>query len=42
MSNYKIGCDAHKHISQFAVRDANGRLCQQRRIEHEPGAIRDF
>ena len=42
MSNYKIGCDAHKRFSQFAVRDANGRLCQQRRIEHEPGAIRDF
>ena len=42
MTNYKIGCDAHKHFSQFAVRDANGRLCQQRRIEHEPGAIRDF
>jgi transposase len=42
MSNYKIGCDAHKKFSQFAVRDATGRLCLQRRIEHEPGAIREF
>jgi transposase len=42
MTNYKIGCDANKRFSQFAVRDANGRLCLQRRIEHEPGAIREF
>ena len=42
MTNYKIGCDAHKRFSQFAVRDANGKLCLQKRIEHEPGAIREF
>jgi transposase len=42
MSDYKIGCDAHKRFSQFAVRDGTGKLCQQRRIEHEPGAIREF
>ncbi len=42
MTNYKIGCDAHKKFSQFAIRDEAGRLCQQRRIEHEPGAIREF
>lgn len=42
MANYKIGCDAHKRFSQFAIRDAKGRLCQQKRIEHEPGAISEF
>ena len=42
MSDYKIGCDAHKRSSQFAVRDGAGKLCQQSRIEHEPGAIREF
>ncbi len=42
MNNYKIGCDAHKRFSQFAVRDENGRLCLQKRIEHDPGAIREF
>lgn len=30
MPNYKIGCDAHKRFSQFAVRDATGRLCLHR------------
>ncbi len=42
MANYKIGCDAHKRFSQFAVRDESGRLCLQKRIEHDPGAIREF
>jgi len=40
MSTDKIGCDAHKRFSQYAVRDHTGRLCLQKRIEHEPGAIR--
>ncbi len=26
MSDYKIGCDAHKRFSQFKVRDATDRL----------------
>lgn len=42
MNNYKIGCDAHKRFSQFAVRDSTGNICLQKRIEHEPGAIRKF
>ncbi len=42
MANYKIGCDAHKRFSQFAVRDSTGQLCIQKRIEHAPGAIREF
>ncbi len=42
MTDYKIGCDAHKRFSQFAVCDVNGKLCLQKRIEHEPGAIREF
>jgi transposase len=40
--NYIIGCDAHKHYSQFAVLDHNGQLCQHKRVEHEAGAIRRF
>ena len=42
MSDYKIGCDAHKRFSQFAVRDATGRLHQEKRIEHKAGAIQEF
>jgi len=42
MSNYTIGCDAHRHYSQFAVLDSHGALIQQIRINHSSGAIRDF
>lgn len=42
MSYYKIGCDAHRRFSQFAVLDADGLLLQQVRINHTPGSIRDF
>lgn len=42
MSNYKIGCDAHRRFSQFAVLDAQGQFLEQVRINHEPGAIRIF
>jgi transposase len=41
-SHYKIGCDAHKHYSLFAVFDADGRLIQRTRVNHLPGAIRAF
>lgn len=40
--NYIIGCDAHKHYSQFAVGEEQGQKFKQVRVEHEPGAIRDF
>lgn len=40
--DYRIGCDAHKHYSQFAVLDREGRLLQQTRVDHHPGAIRAF
>ncbi len=42
MSHYKIGCDAHRRFSQFAVLDADGQFLQQIRVNHTPGAIRDF
>jgi hypothetical protein len=42
MSHYKIGCDAHKRYSQFAILDHEGRFLQQVRVNHIPGAIRDF
>jgi transposase len=42
MSHYRVGCDAHKHYSQFAVLDQDGQLRQQSRVDHEPGAIRTF
>jgi transposase len=42
MSNYKIGCDAHRRFSQFAVLDDQGQFLEQVRINHEPGAIRIF
>ena len=36
---YIIGCDAHKHYSQFAVINSKGELCTQTRINHEQGAL---
>jgi hypothetical protein len=41
-SHYKVGCDAHKHYSLFAVLDHRGRPVEQARVDHEPGAIRAF
>ncbi len=41
-SHYKVGCDAHKHYSRFAVLDGHGNLLDQSRVNHEPGAIRAF
>jgi transposase len=42
MTNYKIGCDAHRRFSQFAILDADGQFLEQVRVNHEPGAIRKF
>jgi transposase len=42
MSHYRVGCDAHKHYSQFAVLDQAGSLLAQHRVDHQPGAIRAF
>jgi len=39
---YIIGCDAHKHYSQFAVYNEKEKKFKQKRVEHEPGAIRNF
>jgi len=41
-SHYKVGCDAHKHFSVFAVLDHRGRVVKRDRVDHEPGAIRTF
>ncbi len=40
--NYIIGCDAHKHYSQFAVYERDQSRCRQVRVEHERGSIREF
>jgi transposase len=40
--SYIIGCDAHKHYSQFAVLEGDQTRCKQVRVEHERGAIREF
>ncbi|NIO00183.1 MAG: IS110 family transposase [Anaerolineae bacterium] len=42
MSHYRVGCDAHKHYSLFAVLDDQGRLREKQRVDHEPGTIRDY
>ena len=39
---YYIGCDAHKHFSTFAVLDDEGHLQEQIRINHTPGAIKNY
>jgi len=41
-SHYRVGCDAHKHYSLFAVLDDCGRPVERTRVNHEPGAIRAF
>jgi transposase len=42
MSRYKIGCDAHRRYSQFAILDSEGQFLEQIRVNHRPGAIREF
>lgn len=42
MENYTIGCDAHKKYSQFTVLDEKARVQERKRIEHTPGAIREY
>ena len=41
-SHYKVGCDAHKHYSLFAVFDRQGKSVKRTRVNHTPGAIRAF
>lgn len=41
-SHYKVGCDAHKRYSLFAVLDHRGKPIERTRVNHEPGAIRAF
>lgn len=41
-SHHKVGCDAHKHYSLFAVLDHRGRPVERTRVNHEPGAIRTY
>ena len=40
--NYIIGCDAHKHFSQFAIYEEESKKLKQVRVEHQPGAIREL
>jgi hypothetical protein len=42
MSHYRVGCDAHKYYSLFAVLDDRGKLQEEQRVNHKPGAIRDY
>ena len=42
MSHYRVGCDAHKYYSLFAVLDDRGKLQEEQRVDHEPGAIRAY
>jgi transposase len=40
--NYIIGCDAHKHFSQFAIYEEESKQIKQMRVEHQPGAIQEL
>jgi transposase len=42
MSHYRVGCDAHKHYSLFAVLDDRGKLQEEQRVNHKPGAIQEY
>jgi transposase len=37
--SYIIGCDAHKHFSQFAISEEESKKLKQVRVEHQSGAI---
>lgn len=41
-SDYKLGCDAHKHFSLFSVRGPHGQIVDRVRIDHYAGAIQSF
>jgi hypothetical protein len=40
VSHYRVGCDAHRRYSQFAVLDRDGRLFDQARVHRQRGGIR--
>jgi transposase len=40
--SYSIGCDAHKRYSFFAVLNSHGEQIDQRRVDHVPGAIKEY
>jgi transposase len=40
--SYSIGCDAHKRYSPFSVLNSEGVKFAQCRIDHAPGAIKEF
>ena len=40
MSHYRVGCDAHRYYSQFAVKDQNGHLLRQHSVDFGPGSVR--
>ncbi len=42
MENYTIGCDAHKRYSQITVLDSRARVYMRARVEHTPGAIKEY
>jgi len=42
MSHYRVGVNAHRRYSQFAILDQDGQLQHQARVDHEPGAIHAF
>lgn len=42
MENYTVGCDAHKRYSQFSVLDRKTGETERKRVEHSPGAIKEY
>ena len=42
MEHYTIGCDAHKHYSQFTVLNSRGHVLNRARIEHSSGEIKRY
>lgn len=42
MENYTIGCDGHKRYSIFSVMDGHAQVQERKRVEHAPGAIKEY
>jgi transposase len=42
MTDYKLGFDVHKRYSQIAVLNAEGQVCERKRLVHSPESVREY
>ncbi len=42
MTDYKLGFDVHKRYSQIAVLNAEGQVCQRKKLVHSPEILKEY